>query len=97
MTFTGRMEGPPDSCCMILISLKTVTTVLKRVPLDLLKADWLQIFNTNRFARLHVNPLKHLAVLASSHLLHDLVSVRRSINMTFSSKPFYSQVMLTLS
>ena len=91
------MDGPPVSCCMILISLETVTALPKSIPLDLLEADGLQVFDADGFARLHVNPLKHLAVLASPHLLHNLVPVWRSVHVKSASKPSYSQVMLTLS
>lgn len=91
------MDGPPESCCMILISLGTINAHSITIPFDLLETDGLEVFDADGFSRLHIDFLKHFAILASSHFLHDLVSFGRSACMKLLAKRAYCHLMSTLS
>lgn len=91
------MDGPPESCCMILISLGTINAHSITIPFDLLETDGLEVFDADGFSRLHIDSLKHFAILASSHFLHDLVSFGRSACMKLLAKRAYCHLMSTLS
>lgn len=82
---------------MILISLGTINAPSIHIPFDLLETDRLEVFDADGFSRLHVDSLKHFAILASSHFLHDLISVGRSVCVKLLEKRAYCHLMSTLS
>ena len=56
------------------------------LPSDLLLANRLEVFDANRLTGLHVDSFENLAVLSSSHLPNDLISLRRSVCINGTQK-----------